>query len=761
MPTHTQLAKEFGVALMTMRQALSQLEDEGLLSSQQGRGTYVAGRVNQVIHEERPNEVLKSVYQFTNDVIASAQEGIMVYDEQLRYVLWNPFMEKLTGMKSTDMIGKRAIDVFPHLREAGIEALIRRALRGEVVRSPDTRHELPQSGKTIWVVGSYGPRRDGNGRIIGAIGILMDITDRRLAEEALKQSELRYRDLFQNAHDLVYTTDLRGYFTSINKAAEKVTGYSSEEILRMNISQVIAPDYLEIAEKMTKRKLSGAQATVYELDIRARDGRRIALEVSSRVLVKDGLPVAIQGICRDITERKRSELALKMSEEALRQQTLHDALSGLPNRTLLHERLEQSILNSRRTGSPFALLLMDLDRFKEINDTFGHHYGDLLLQLLGQRLQGDIRESDTVARLGGDEFAVLLQGTDARGAEVAAGKILKILEKPFDFDDHSFDVGASIGASLYPDHGDNATLLLQRADVAMYVAKRYDSDFALYRPEQDPYRPDRISLAGQLRRAIERGELVLHYQPKVNMRTGDTRQVEALVRWQHPEHGLMSPDQFIPLAEHTGLIKPLTYWVLSEALRQCHLWSVAGLDVGVCVNLSARNLHDHELEGSISGLLQRWQVEASQLIVEVTESAILVDLAEASQNLDLLREKGVQVAIDDFGTGFSPLTHLKRLPVDEIKIDKSFVVDMAEEGNRLSKNNKAIVSAVIVLAHNLGLNVTAEGVENAETLWKLARMDCDLAQGYHLSRPMPAGKCTRWLKSRRRTDSRKAIRAVG
>jgi diguanylate cyclase len=238
--------------------------------------------------------------------------------------------------------------------------------------------------------------------------------------------------------------------------------------------------------------------------------------------------------------------------------------------------------------------------------------------------------------------------------------------------------------------------------------------------------------------------------------------VEALVRWEHPEQGLMSPDQFIPLAEHTGLIKPLTYWVLNEALRQCHLWSVAGLDVGVCVNLSARNLHDRELEYSISVLLERWQVEPSKLVVEVTESAIMVDLAGASRNLDLLRGKGVLVAIDDFGTGFSPLTHLKRLPVDEIKIDKSFVGDLADEGKPVSENDKAIVSAVIVLAHNLGLKVTAEGVENAETLWNLARMDCDLAQGYHLSRPMPVGKCTRWLKreGRREALERTRIRAA-
>jgi diguanylate cyclase (GGDEF)-like protein len=429
------------------------------------------------------------------------------------------------------------------------------------------------------------------------------------------------------------------------------------------------------------------------------------------------------------------------AEEALAHQALHDPLTTLPNRTLLHDRLQQAILAARRDGTALSFLLMDLDRFKEVNDTFGHHYGDLLLQQLAARLQTILRESDTVARLGGDEFGLLLPGTTAMGATWVADKLLMALEQPFVLEGHSFVVEASIGITAYPQHGEDVTTLLRRADIAMYGAKRAGGGYALYTPGEDQHGPRRLALMADLRAAIAHDQLLLHFQPQVDLATGCTRHVEALVRWKHPQHGFMPPDHFIPLAEQSGLIRPLTRWVLDAALRTCHEWHGAGLDVNTAVNLSARSLDDLHLAGLITELLATWGLTPCALTVEVTESALMVDSVRAMQVLTGLHDLGVRIAIDDFGTGYSSLSHLRRLPVDEIKIDKSFVVDMAAR-----EDNALIVRSIIDLAHHRDLAVVAEGVETLQIRDLLAGLGCDMAQGYGVSRPLPAADLTRWLQ---------------
>jgi len=387
---------------------------------------------------------------------------------------------------------------------------------------------------------------------------------------------------------------------------------------------------------------------------------------------------------------------------------------------------------------------MDLDRFKEVNDTFGHRYGDLLLQQVGPRVQGVLEEPETVARLGGDEFAVLLPEVDEEGAARAAERILRALEEPFELAGYSMVVDASIGITLFPRHGDAADTLLRRADVAMYVAKRDDSGYAFYDAEKDEYSPGRLALIGELRRAIEQDQLYLHYQPKVYLKNRELAGVEALVRWEHPERGFVSPDQFIGLAEHTGLIKPLTLWVLNRALEQCHLWQESGVDMTVAVNLSARNLHDPSLVAGVAELLERWELGPGRLEAELTESAVMADPARARETLMGLHEMGVRISIDDFGTGHSSLAYLQQLPVDEIKIDRSFLLDLEE-----NDNDRRIVQATVRLGHDLGLMVVAEGVEN-QVIWDLlADLGCDVVQGYYVSRPLPAQECTRWLRERR------------
>ena len=425
-------------------------------------------------------------------------------------------------------------------------------------------------------------------------------------------------------------------------------------------------------------------------------------------------------------------------------QALHDSLTGLPNRTLLRDRTGQAIRQADRELVPAALLLIDLDRFKEINDTLGHHYGDQLLIQVGERLQAGLREVDTVARLGGDEFAVLLPKiATAEGAIVVAKKLQAALEEPFTIDDLTLDVEASIGLALYPDHGNDPDELLQRADIAMYAAKDTHAELVLFDTKLNQHSPRRLTLLGQLRRAIENQELVLHYQPIIDTQTSKVLGVEALVRWQHPEHGLLPPGEFIPLAERTGLITPLTHYVLKAALQQCRHWCQAGHELAVAVNVSARRLLDLSFPDEVAGLLATWEVPARLLVVEITESTIMSDPAHALEVLGRLDKMGVQVAIDDFGTGYSSMAHLKSLPVHELKVDRSFVMHMTS-----SASDAVIVRTTIDLGRNLGLRVVAEGVEDAVTWQELDALGCDAIQGYYVSRPIPAEDLSSWLEQR-------------
>ena len=422
-------------------------------------------------------------------------------------------------------------------------------------------------------------------------------------------------------------------------------------------------------------------------------------------------------------------------------QSLHDALTSLPNRALLRDRIDQAIRGANRDHASVVVMLIDLDHFKEVNDTLGHHHGDLLLREIGPRLGQTLRESDTIARLGGDEFAILLPSVpDASYGMAVARKIIRALERPFDVQGLSLQVGASIGLACYPIHGSDVDTLVQRADIAMYLAKGAQTGVEIYDPEQDKHSPGRLTLASDLRRAVEREELVVHYQPKVELGTGQVRGVEALVRWQHPQRGLVQPAEFVPMAENTGLIAPITMRVLNLALEQLAEWHAVGHELDVAVNLSARSLLDRQLPESIAEMLERWRVDPAHLRLEITESMIMADPVRAMAVIADVDAMGVKLAIDDFGTGYSSLANLKRLPVSEIKIDKSFILNMNED-----RNDAVIVRSTIDLARSLGLGVVAEGVESESVLDELTRLGCDLAQGYYLSRPVPGAQLTRWL----------------
>jgi diguanylate cyclase (GGDEF)-like protein len=419
---------------------------------------------------------------------------------------------------------------------------------------------------------------------------------------------------------------------------------------------------------------------------------------------------------------------------------LHDELTELPNRALV-TRLLGDRLAAGPAGERVATLIVDLDDFQAVNDTLGHRHGDLLLQAVAGRLEAALGESATLGRLGSDEFAVIVPGASPDRAEDSVGAVARALERPFDLEDVSLEVRASVGLALHPDHGDAAQDLLQHAEAALYRAKSTRAPYETYSPAHDGRHMERLALAGQLRRGIEAGELLVEYQPKLMLRPGLHHGAEALVRWQHPQLGLVGPGGFVPLAERTSLIRPVTLFVLETALSQARDWARAGLALRVAVNLSTRTLLDDWLVPIVDAALARYDLDGTSLQVEVTESQVLSDTASARAVLGELRARGVSVAIDDFGTGYSSLAQLQQLPADEIKIDKSFVIDM--EGD---ESAAAIVRSTIDLGRNLGLRVTAEGVETEGALAQLALLGCDYVQGYHTGRPGAPSSCEREIR---------------
>lgn len=458
-------------------------------------------------------------------------------------------------------------------------------------------------------------------------------------------------------------------------------------------------------------------------------------------LIMIGLYLSFLPVLAVVTDRIRRRLrGMKGRVREMEHQAFHDTLTGLPNRALFRDRVEQSIRSAKRVGGTVAVMVMDLDRFKEVNDTFGHQSGDQLLKEVGVQVEGPLRDSDTVARLGGDEFAILAPSVAGPvGALAIAERAISDLQQPHKVNGVEVDVGASIGVALYPHHGDNVDALLRCADIALYVSKTTGAP-SLYALEHDNHSAERLALGAQLRRAINDREITVYYQPETNFRTGNIDKVEALVRWDHAERGLLAPGEFLPVAEDTGLIRPLTSFVLDVVLEQSHKWHQQGLEVVIAVNITGRDLFDQRFAYEVKDLLRKWKVRPSRLELEITENAVLIDPVRAHSILRTLSGFGVRLAIDDFGTGNSSLAQLKRLPVEVLKIDKSFVLNMLADDD-----DATIVRSTIDLAHNLGLQVVAEGIESAAMWNRLRHLGCDIGQGYYLSGPLPAARLSALL----------------
>jgi diguanylate cyclase (GGDEF)-like protein/PAS domain S-box-containing protein len=449
----------------------------------------------------------------------------------------------------------------------------------------------------------------------------------------------------------------------------------------------------------------------------------------------DGAARFVRGFVLDVTEQK-------LAEESLRRMRFFDQLTGLPNRDLLQLRLSTALANAKDTGLPLALIILALDRFRDTIATLGHHNGDMIVRDVAERLAEVIGDAERVARLRGDEFGVLLPDADTDLARQVGRRILKVLERPVMIQRLPIEVSASVGVAVSPDHGDEGEALLRRADAAVQAARKLGGGACVvYSPEHDPHDPEHLALLGELRRAVEGDELALHYQPKVDLRSKTVVGAEALLRWPHPKRGMVPPGKFIPLAEHTGLMRPLTRWVLDRAIREAHAWERGGQPLPVAVNVSARSLHDRLIVDDVAEALLANDFDPSHLQIEVTESAVMADETRAAETLNGLKGKGVDVSIDDFGTGYSSLRLLRQLPVSELKIDRSFVMGMGGEAGE----DTAIVRSTNDLGHNLGLTVVAEGVENEWTLDLLSAFGCDLAQGYYIARPMPPADIPTWI----------------
>jgi diguanylate cyclase (GGDEF)-like protein/PAS domain S-box-containing protein len=561
----------------------------------------------------------------------------------------------------------------------------------------------------------------------------------------------RFKATFAGALTGMLLVDPEGRIVDSNPAMHELLGYSSEELEGRLVEGFLHPEDRPPTEAAYLQMIARDEDSLrLEYRLVRRDGEVRSVDAAvSLVRDAEGTQTFAIAMIQDVTKRKEVEAALVAQSELNEYQALHDALTGLANRSLFRDRIDQALRRARRAASRVAVMVIDLDRFKEINDSLGHAAGDALLVELSRRLESVLRASDTVARLGGDEFGLLLPDpTVPDDVLIATERVRRAIEGSVVVEGLPLSIEVSIGIALYPDHGEDVDTLLQCADVAMYKAKEEHTAFTFYDKASNQYDTARLTLVGELRRALEQRELTLYYQPQAMLADGAVRSVEALLRWNHPGRGLVFPDDFIPLAQQTGLMKPLTLYVLEEALRQSRAWQEDGLRLSIAVNLSNRNLLDVDFPTQVQDLLEQWKVEPALLAMEITESTMLVDPARTKVVLERLSAMGIRLSIDDFGTGYSSLSYLKRVPFDEIKVDRSFVMNMDKD-----EDDAAIVRSTIDLGRNLGLEVVAEGVESKEIWDRLNELGCTAAQGYYLTRPVPASELRTWLEERRRSPS--------
>ncbi len=828
----------------------------------------IVGRVmsfRDITERERTEEILRENEARYRDLFENANDIIYIHDLDGNYISINQAAERVIGYTREEI---RRMNMRQIVAPDCLELVGERLAEKTSGASEQTAYEVDcvtKDGRRITLdVNSRAVYKEGVK--VAVQGTARDITERKHTQEALKNSEQQYRDLYENANDLIYTHDLKGNFTSLNRAGELITGYTREEAMTMNIAQVVAPEFLETARTMTMRKVAGEIPGTYELEIIAKDGNRVSLELSTRVILQDGKPVGVQGIGRDITERKLTYSALreseyklrtlldsmsegllqvdnedriqfvnnclcemvgytqeeligtdwarllpdderelivgvnerrrrgvsdtyeislrkksgetiwvmvggapmvngeggitgsmgvfaditerKRAEERLLHDAFHDVLTGLANRALFMDHLRLTIERGKRKSDIFyGVLFLDFDRFKVINDSLGHAEGDNLLKLVAKRLEATLRPGDLIARLGGDEFAILINELhDESDARRIAERIQEDLKLPFDLSGREVFSSVSIGIALSSGGQETAEDMLRHADIAMYSAKsKGKAQHQVFDLEMHRHTIQQLQIETDLRHALERGQFCIHYQPILDLETQTLVGFEALLRWNHPEHGMIPPSQFIPVAEENGLIIQLGRWTVHESCRQLREWQTsnpAAASLTVSVNLSCREFLQFNLAEQVAATLIATQLDPSCLKLEITESHIMENSELAVTIMNRLRALGVEMSLDDFGTGYSSLSYLHRLPASYLKIDRSFVNRMVETGE-----NREIIHTIIKLAQNLKMKVVAEGIETEDQLAHLTHLKCDYGQGFLFSKPMEAEAAKDYIAS--------------
>jgi diguanylate cyclase (GGDEF)-like protein/PAS domain S-box-containing protein len=712
----------------------------------------VVGTGFDVTERRRAEDALRQSEERYRLVTDNASDMIWTRDLSLRPTYTSPSVTRLRGHTVEEAMAQTLDEV---LTPDSLQ-IARRTLAEEMAKESAGDKDLSRSrtlelemyhkdGSTVWTEMTVTFLRDEEGRPTGLMGVTRDISERKRAQEALHRREEHFRSLIENASDVILVLDEDGTIRYASPSAKRAAGYEPDELVGTaafgeivhSDDQASASDAFAAAAREPGGTLSIA------VRVRHKDGSWRDFDGVITNLLADPAVGGFILNCRDVSERKRAE-------ETIRHLAYHDAVTDLPNRTLFKDRLTQALAQARRKKRMLAVLFLDLDRFKIVNDTVGHGEGDKLLRRAADRLAGLVREGDTVARVGGDEFAILSSEiSHVEDAAQVAERVLANLRRPWLLQGQEFLVTTSIGIAVYPGDGDDADSLLRSADTAMYRAKESGRDNCqLYTPAMNARIVERLALENDLRRGLERGEFVVYYQPQVNIRSGQVVGVEALVRWQHPERGLVLPAEFIPVAEETGLIVPLGEWVLRTACAQNKACQDAGLPpMRVAVNLSARQFQQRNLTDTVAQALEETGLAPDLLQLEITEGVAMQDVDFTITTLQGLREMGVQIAMDDFGTGYSSLGYLKRFPMDAVKIDRSFVRDLT-----VDPNDAAIATTVITMAHSLKLSVIAEGVETEEQLAFLDEQECDEMQGYLFSKPVPAAVLDETL----RADGRRA-----
>ncbi|MCD6525587.1 MAG: EAL domain-containing protein [Desulfuromonas sp.] len=663
------------------------------------------------------------------DLVENSNDLIQVVGFDGRMIYVNRMWQETLGYSRDDLEGLNFFHLLHEDFHCDCHQRIQRLMAGESVPRFEVEYKT-RDGHKIIAEGSIALYLE-DGEPCGIQGVFRDISARKKAEKALLSSEERFRTIFESSVAGIAMLAPDGHFLQANPAFCQFLGYTFKELRQMKITDVTHPD--DIEQTLNRRNIAQAnrsRAIVCEKRYLRKDGSVFWAQLSSTWFFDDeGQPIYTVPVIQDITRRKEAE-------ERIRELAYYDSLTGLPNRSLFNDRLEQTMAQVRRRNGEFALMFLDLDRFKGVNDTLGHAVGDAMLCEAARRLSACLRGNDTVARLGGDEFVIILADyKDDANLPKIAEKILREMSRPFDLGVREVFGSTSVGIALYPNDGENPADLLRRADMAMYAAKDNGGNtFQFYSAEMNARAVSRMDMEASMRRSLDNEEFFIEYQPQIDLVTNKVAGVEALLRWQHPQLGVIPPTEFIPLAEETNLILPLGEWVLRKVFEQCVCWQEQGyLPFRVGVNVSGRQFVQPDFVEMVCTLLDETGADPELLEFEITESVVMKDVDAAVITLQHLKELGINMAIDDFGTGYSSLSCLKHLPLNRLKIDKSFIVDLQHNAD-----DRAIVEATIAMAKRLDLDVTVEGVETEGQYGFVRKRDCDVVQGFYFSKPLSA-----------------------